>query len=100
MSTWALVVLGLAWLALWSWYGWATVRLGIERKANQKTYSDRISLIDAIRGAGLSGEQHRQFHELFELVSYTQHYREILAGRDPWALYDSRLTALAGKVFL
>lgn len=62
-------------------------------KSNDLTYEQRTKLLDAIEAKSESRQETSSLLEMFRAVSYDQHRCEILAGRDPWALYHPRLLA-------
>ncbi|MCS4234434.1 hypothetical protein [Stenotrophomonas sp. BIGb0135] len=58
--------------------------------ANNRTYSERMEIIGALRKLGWPmGEEGD-----YKRVEYHDHYREVFWGRDPLRLYSPRLVAI------
>lgn len=74
-------------------YGMATVAVGSvlwsarSLYSNNRTYKDRMVLIDACR----SHRRMLDFYEEFERIDYDAHFKEVMWFRNPWKLYSVKL---------
>lgn len=63
------------------WSGWSMY-------CNNRTYKDRLYLLDCIKYSDVQDFNKRmQMYDQFNIVTYDDHHRELFWRRDPWKLY-------------